>query len=95
MTTIETKYLSPTNFKGARYVASACTSLRIVLNADTSLTDEENHKRVAKALRDKLDWGGCGAMVGGGTMHGMVWVFTRGASRIAPGRYKAESKGGK
>lgn len=88
MTAIETKYLGPTNCRKSRYVATAGFGHRIVLNADTSLSSEENHKRAAKALRNNLDFRGYGAMAGGSTKHGMVWVFTLGACRIEPGRTK-------
>lgn len=73
MVAIETRYLGPTNTKGARIVATAQTRNRIVIPWFSSLGHTENHARAAKALRSKLDWNGL--MVGGGTKLGMAWVF--------------------
>lgn len=82
MVAIETKYLGPTERHGSRYVATACTGNRVCLRADTALRDEENHARVAKALRTKLNWGKDKPMVGGGTKAGMAWVFVDVSDRI-------------
>lgn len=73
MQAIETHYLSPTNTKGSRVVATAQTGNRVVLACDSSVSNGINHARAAKLLRSKLHWEG--TMVGGGTKNGMAWVF--------------------
>lgn len=70
MVAIETRYLGPTNTKGARIVATAQTGNRVVIPFDTSLTFDENCAAAAKALRSKLKWKG--HMIGGGTEQGMA-----------------------
>lgn len=59
---ITTKYLCPTNFKGARIKAEAeAGSITIVW--DHSLNREENFIAAAKTLMGKLEWKG--ELVGG------------------------------
>lgn len=52
---IKTKYLNPTNFKGARIVAE-CTAKRIVLGWKDELNPSENHVHAAIQLADSLGW---------------------------------------
>ena len=82
MVAIETHWIGPTNTKGSRYVATANTGNRVVMSCDYSLADTQNHARVAYALKQKLNWGHCGPMIGGHTKKGMAWIFTKNAECI-------------
>lgn len=57
MQAIMTKYLSPTNTKPGRIVASA-TAGRIVVEWDDEQDTEANHLQAAVALADTFDWKG-------------------------------------
>jgi hypothetical protein len=57
MQAIKTAYLGPTNVRGSRIKAS-CAAGSITLHYDDSLNSDANHKTAAKALIDKLAWGG-------------------------------------
>ena len=72
MKAIITKYLGPTNTKGARFKASD-GSTSITVGYDYALTSEGNHSTAARALCEKLGWKG--HLVGGHTTTGMVFVF--------------------
>jgi hypothetical protein len=52
---IVTKFLGPTNVRGSR-VKAACYAGSVTLHWDHSLGMEDNHRRAAEALRDKLGW---------------------------------------
>ena len=53
---IKTKFLGPTNYRGARVVAE-CDAKRIVIPWDHALDVEKNHVLAAKILAKKLGWG--------------------------------------
>ena len=74
MQTITTKYLGPTNRKGSRITAVTSSGIRIYREYDPSANREENHMRVARILKDEMKW--TGAMEGGDTKEGMVFVFS-------------------
>lgn len=76
MTAITTKYLCPTNFRGARVKASA-NGFSVTLDWDYELpaSGYGNHVAAAKALCRKLDWHG--SLVGGGTEAEHVFCFIR------------------
>lgn len=57
MQAITTKFIGPTNCKGARIKATADAG-SITLSWDYELTADCNHIAAAKALVEKLDWGG-------------------------------------
>lgn len=69
---IETKYLGPTNTKGAR-IKAFTESASITKNYDHSLTSFDNKAEAARALCEKLGWEG--HLVGGGTKTGEAFVF--------------------
>lgn len=80
MQAITTKFIGPTNTRGSRYRAT-CEAGTITLDADDRLGLEENHKRAAHALIDKLGWwhdetrgDRYGRWFGGGTANGYVFV---------------------
>jgi hypothetical protein len=71
MQAIQTRFLGPTNHRGARVVAW-CDAGRLVVSWDHSLSVEPNHAAAASALRVKLDWPGdmvSGALPGGDYAH--------------------------
>lgn len=55
MQAIQTKYLCPTNVRGARIKATAAAG-SIIVGYDHALNSEENHIAAAKALREKFEW---------------------------------------
>lgn len=76
MIAIETKYLSATNTRGSRYVATTCNGQRLTRGADDALNSDANHLAVATALADKMNWlRDSMRLVGGSTRSGMVFVF--------------------
>ncbi len=74
MKAITTRYLGPTDTKGSRFIATTEGDNRITISYDYSLNAEDNHKRVAVTLCDKMGWST--DIIGGGTDNGYVWVFT-------------------
>ena len=69
---ITTRYMGPTNFKGSRIVVTSGNGHRMIVSWDHALDVGENHAAAAKALADKMEWGG--EWVGGGTKDGYVFV---------------------
>jgi hypothetical protein len=55
MQAILTKYLGPTNFRGARIKASAQAG-SVTVPWDYELNVEKNHQQAAEALCEKLGW---------------------------------------
>ena len=53
---IETKYLGPTNHKGARIV-TRCDAKRTITPWDHALNAADNHAAAAVALGESLGWG--------------------------------------
>ena len=68
---IQTKYLGPTDFKGAR-VKAFTPYHSVTLSWDSALNERENHKIGAMALARKLEW--TGVWSGGGTEDGFCFV---------------------
>lgn len=69
---IQTKYIGPTNTKGSRIKATAFGG-SVTVSYDDALSQEKNHQAAAIALAEKLGWSG--AIHGGGTLTGYVFVF--------------------
>jgi len=61
---ITTKFLAPTNSRGAR-VAARCQAKRIVVSWNDSLDVEANHRCAAMALVSFLSWPDAERWVGG------------------------------
>lgn len=77
MQAIETKYIGPTDTKGARIMAR-CDAKRIVRSVDHSLNIEDRHGHVASELIHILGWHGhwvCGAVPSNSM--GYVFVCTQ------------------
>jgi hypothetical protein len=72
MVAILTKYLGPTNFRGARVKAYTETKLSVTVHWDHALNPEENHRVAAMALVAKMCW--TGRWVGGATEQGYAFV---------------------
>lgn len=70
---IETHYIGPTNFRGARILARAAAG-KIVVPWDGKLGIEQNHAVAAKALCDKMGWSGKYVAGGLADDSGMAWV---------------------
>ena len=78
---IVTKYLGPTNYRGARIVASIPARIadcrpahwRLTLSYPYELTGEDAHRAAAQALADRLGWGG--RLVGGALADGYAFCF--------------------
>ena len=70
---IETRFIGPTNTKGSRYKATDCDGNSVTLPTDYALDSEQNHRKVAEALRDKMNWQG--RLLAGATRTGYAFVF--------------------
>lgn len=57
MQCITTRFLGPTDIKGARIVAQ-CQAKRIVVDYDYGLSTEGNHINAAYILTERLNWSG-------------------------------------
>ena len=75
---IETRYLGPTNMKGARIKAIAWAG-SIIVPYYHALTSEENHCVAQLALRQKLGWQGKYAQGGNVKGDGYYFVNIEGA----------------
>lgn len=71
MQAITTKYLGPTNHRGSR-IKATCDAGSLTLTWDHSLSAPENHRLAARALVQRLGWGG--KWIGGGTATGYAFV---------------------
>jgi hypothetical protein len=75
MIAILTKFIGPTNYRGARVKAYTTSGHRIVVPWDHALNVEENHDAAALALCRKMEWGG--KLVRGSTEVGYAYAFLR------------------
>lgn len=74
MQAIQTKYISPTNHRGARIKATAAAG-SITISYPYELSGQACHRAAAEALRDKFGWDH-GPLVGGQLSNGdYVFVF--------------------
>ena len=55
MQAIVTKYHGPTNTRPGR-VSAKCEAARVIVEWDHALNVDDNHRRAAETLRDKLGW---------------------------------------
>jgi hypothetical protein len=72
MQAIRTRYIRPTNAKGAR-IKAECEGGSITVDFDYQYDSIVNHQLACKALQAKLDWPG--EMVGGVFQSDYYWVF--------------------
>ena len=64
MQAIQTKYLSPTNSRGARIKAS-CAAGSITISYPYDLSGQAVHRKAAEALVTKLQWDEVASLLGG------------------------------
>lgn len=77
MQAIETKYLGPTNHRGARIKATTAGGDSVTVSYDYASHDP--HGEAVKALLIKTGWKG--NMISGGSSNGRcVWVFVDGSA---------------
>ena len=76
MKAISTKYIGPTNTKGARIKAYAEGGNSVTISYPHELSTEKAHLEAALCLRDKMNWNDSGKLIGGGTADGYVFVFS-------------------
>ena len=69
------KYLGPTNTKGTRWKAMAQGGANLTLSRDYELEGDADARRVADALREKMQWR---AIYGAGSLPNGDYVFTLG-----------------
>jgi hypothetical protein len=69
MQAIVTKYIGPTNHRGAR-VKATCQAKSIIVNWSDALDIDENHLKAATALAWSLGWDKYGNLHGGGMPDG-------------------------
>lgn len=74
---IETKFLGPTNCKGARIVAKAYAG-KFTMSYEYGLSVEQNHMKACEELALKLGW--YGRWLGGGNVKGTGYNFVMTAS---------------
>jgi hypothetical protein len=76
MIAIQTKYLGPTNTKGARIKAFTCNGHSAIIDYDYALNDELLHFEAVKALKEKykLSWD-ISEMTYGGIKDGYAFTF--------------------
>jgi hypothetical protein len=70
--TISTKYLGPTNCKGARIKATSSSGNSKTMSYEHALNNRDNHIAACKALADH--WGWDGEWVGGEAAKGYVFI---------------------
>jgi len=73
MKAILTKYLNPTNTRGARIRASDSDGNAVTIGYPHELSGEDVHRKAAEDLRDKMGWKG--ELVGGAIKGGYAFVF--------------------
>lgn len=76
--TIQTKWISPTNFKGTRIKAKTASGIAIIRSYDYSLNIGENHAKGARELQEKMDWAkdAYGNLIGGQNADGSyTWIM--------------------
>jgi hypothetical protein len=72
---IQVKYLGPTNMRGTRWKATAEGGHSITISRDYKLDGEDDARRVAEALRDRMAWS---PITGSGVLPNGDYVFTMG-----------------
>jgi hypothetical protein len=73
MKAITTKYVGPTNTRGARIIASDGDGNRVTVAYDYNMHNDKAHSAAARALCEKMGWHG--VLIAGGTTTGYVYVW--------------------
>lgn len=82
MKAIIVKYRGPTNTRGSRYIASDGDRNRVTVPIDYALNADENARRAAVALCDKMGWTAADELIDGGLGNATVFVFPRTAIKL-------------
>ncbi len=86
MQAIETKFLGPTNFRGARIKATADAG-SITIPWDHAMNVEDNHRAAIRAFVERMGWHG--TWVVGATRGGFVGVCAKREHRGHDGECKS------
>lgn len=73
---IITKYLGPTNTRGARILATTESGIRHTISYPHELTSDQGHRKAAEELAAKLNWHG--KLVAGGLKQGFSFILLDG-----------------
>jgi len=73
MTTIITRYVGPSNVRGARIIADAGDGRRVTVSYDHLLSTDDAHAAAAIALCAKMGWDG--ELIAGGLSRGHAFIF--------------------
>ena len=90
MVAILTKFIGPTNYRGARVKAWTTSGHKLTVGWDHALGVEENHDAAAVALCRKMNWGG--TLVRGGTEVGYAYAFDAEWCRVPLPEPKREAR---
>ena len=77
MKAIRTRFIGPSNVKGARVKADDGDGNTVTLSYDYALGADKTHKLACDALCAKMQWRG--ELQGGSFMGDMFWVFVQAA----------------
>ena len=80
MTAIITKYLGPTDCRGARISASDSDGARITIHYDSSRDTEDAHWEACVVLCLKMGW--TGKLASGWLRTGFAWVFVGKSNKV-------------
>ena len=84
MQSIRTRYLGPTNTRGARIKATSASGQSATVGRDYEKDVQADERRAAVALCRKLGWSGCDRMIRAGlTNDESVFVFAPESCRCA------------
>lgn len=83
MQTIITKYIGPTNFKGARVKATSTSGKSITVSWNHEMNADGNHRAAMIELLNRLDWKVKQYARGNLTGGAMVWVAVTNSSVIS------------
>lgn len=89
MKAIETKFISASDRRGSRIIASDGDCNRVTIDYPHELSGEAVHRAAAEALCRKMGW--TGEMIGGATKLGHVFVFVESAAPVKPKDYNGWS----
>lgn len=73
MKAIRTRYVGPTNTRGARIIASDGDRNSISISYPHSLNSDEGHELAAYLLMEKMQW--TNRIIGGGFQRDMYWTM--------------------
>lgn len=75
MKAITTKYIAPSNSKGSRISATDEDGNRVIIAKHFDTENEDQHRRAAEALCDKMKWDGKETLTMAGIKGGYVFIF--------------------